>query len=274
MATKGAPMPKKEEDIVKNSMKLYSYLVCIAGLAAYPEHTRMFRQKDLMFTKIKKATGITNDTIKLYLYYLEENKMIEYRGNYRFNFVPSIDEKGNKLPVVEYRNARMEEAKRVYELRYKKEKDGVYLIPRPTPFIPIPEQTLEKLNNFFECSELELKLYLFCCSYHNDCEWKNSSYKYISFEMIRDGMKVKDSSSTANHQIRCALCFLKAIGLIDFSEGAAINRKNARIPSFKLKNVRYYIDYKIEDFVEDEGMSKEEFNEILKRISKEDKEVK
>ena len=43
MATKGAPMPKKEEDIANNSMKLYSYLMCIAGLAAYPDNTRMFR---------------------------------------------------------------------------------------------------------------------------------------------------------------------------------------------------------------------------------------
>jgi hypothetical protein len=43
MATKGAPMPKKENEIVDNPMKLYSYLVCISGLAIYPDNTRMFR---------------------------------------------------------------------------------------------------------------------------------------------------------------------------------------------------------------------------------------
>lgn len=82
-------------------------------------------------------------------------------------------------------------------------------------------------------------------------------------------MKIKDTSSSANRQIRCALIFLKAIGLIDFSEGSIINRKNAEIPAFKLKGVKYYIDYKVEDFTEEEGISKEEFDEILKRISKE-----
>jgi hypothetical protein len=35
-----------------------------------------------MFTKIKNFTGITNDTVKLYLYHLEENEMIIYRGEY------------------------------------------------------------------------------------------------------------------------------------------------------------------------------------------------
>lgn len=37
-----APMPRREEDI-RNSMKLYTYLICISGLATYPDNTRMFR---------------------------------------------------------------------------------------------------------------------------------------------------------------------------------------------------------------------------------------
>jgi hypothetical protein len=36
-------MPASEIEIAKSSMKLYSYLVCIAGLANYPDNTRMFR---------------------------------------------------------------------------------------------------------------------------------------------------------------------------------------------------------------------------------------
>lgn len=52
MSTKGAPMPKKEETIANNPMRLYSYLVCISGLASYPDNTRMFRQKNLMLTQI------------------------------------------------------------------------------------------------------------------------------------------------------------------------------------------------------------------------------
>ncbi len=268
MSTKGAPMPKKEDDIVRNSMKLYAYLVCMAGLATYPEHTRMFRQKDLMFTRIQQATGLTNETIKLYLYYLEENNMVHYQGDYRFHYVSLYDDNGDKLTGKEFRKARLQEAKRVYGLRYKKEKTGVYLIPRPNPFIPIPEQTLEKLNEQFECSELELKLYMFCCSYHDTCLYKGQQYKKISFEMLREGLMKKDNSSNPNRQIRYALCFLKAIGLIDFIEGIDVNRKGAPVPSFKLKGVRYYVDYKIEDFVGQDGLSEKDFQEILERISK------
>jgi len=38
-----APMPKKEREIASNPMKLYTYLVCISGLAAYPDNTRIFQ---------------------------------------------------------------------------------------------------------------------------------------------------------------------------------------------------------------------------------------
>lgn len=264
MATKGAPMPKKEEDIVNNSMKLYTYLVCISGLATYPSNTRMFRQKNLMFTEIKKATGLTNDTVKLYLYYLEQNHMIRYQGKYKFQPLDiSLD---NEISAKEYRRLCLEQAKETWVLRYKNEKDGVYHIPRPDPFIPIPEQTLQKLNEFFECSELELKLYLWCCDYKSDCEYYKKDLKAVSFEMIRDSFKLKDNSSLVNKQIRMALLFLKAIGLIDFIEGTAINRKNAKVPVFKIKTVNYYIDYDISDFTKDELITEEEFLEILKRI--------
>jgi hypothetical protein len=47
-----APMPRRQDEIVDNPMKLYTYLVCIGGLAEYPENARMFRHRDLSFTKI------------------------------------------------------------------------------------------------------------------------------------------------------------------------------------------------------------------------------
>ena len=59
----GAPMPRSESSI-RNPMKLYAYLVCIAGLADYPENTRMFRQKNLVLSKIYQATGISDKTAK------------------------------------------------------------------------------------------------------------------------------------------------------------------------------------------------------------------
>jgi hypothetical protein len=60
----GAPMPKNQEQIKSNPMKFYTYLVCLSGLATYPKNTRMFRQKNLSLTEIKKATGITDAAAK------------------------------------------------------------------------------------------------------------------------------------------------------------------------------------------------------------------
>lgn len=262
MSTKGAPMPKKEETIANNPMRLYSYLVCISGLASYPDNTRMFRQKNLMLTQIQSMIGITNDTIKLYLFKLEEANLIHYKGTYQFQII--VREDYDTAPA--YRKACVAEAKRVWSLRYKNEKEGVYHIPRPNPYIPIPEQTLLSLNETFQCSELELKLYLLCCNYRDECEYRGIKYKAITFEKIRDTFGIKNSSSNADKTIRRALLFLKAINLIDFTEGKTINRKNASIPCFKLHGVQYYINYKIEDVKKEDIIDDEIYEELIRRI--------
>ena len=101
MATKGAPMPKREQQLKDNPMKLYTYLVCLSGLAAYPDNTRIFRQKNLVFTKIESAIHITRETVKLYLYQLELSGLIEYGGDHKFKPF-SLDEaikEIEKMPV-------------------------------------------------------------------------------------------------------------------------------------------------------------------------------
>ena len=134
-----APMPKAEEDINNNSMKLFAYLMTIAGLADYPENTRMFRQKNLVLTHIYKATGITDKTVKIYLYYLENNGLIEYRGVNKFNFHKYLEHDFEKFSL--YRKAIEKYSAEVWKLR-KKEKDAIYFIPRPIPYTPVPEITL------------------------------------------------------------------------------------------------------------------------------------
>lgn len=140
-------MPKKENKIVDNPMKLYTYLVCISGLATYPEHTRMFRQHDLMLTKIKDATGITDKTVKLYMFYLERDGLIKYQGDCKFDFINIVESNYSKSS--EYRKAAQNHAQEVWKMRNKTEKSGIYYIPRPNPYTPIPESTLEKLNIVF-----------------------------------------------------------------------------------------------------------------------------
>lgn len=74
---------QKERNIFKDlkyGVKFYAYLVCLSGLTTYAKNTKMFRQKNLSLTEIKKATGITDAAAKQYLYQLEQTGMVEYTG--------------------------------------------------------------------------------------------------------------------------------------------------------------------------------------------------
>lgn len=257
----GAPMPKKDSDIANNPMKLYSYLLCIAGLADYPENTRMFRQKNLILKNIKSATGITDKTVKKYFYELEKAGLIRFKGKNKFDTIDKNDFKH----ISDYSAAVAKHAAEVWKVRNKEEKDAVYLIPRPTPYTPVPEVTLEKLNKDFQVSELEMKIYLLCCSYRDTCVYKGLSYKAITFEQIRDAFNLNSELKT-NKNIKRALYLFKGIGLIDFEEGSYDNLKGAKIPCFKLLEVGYYINYDIKDLKKRDIVDEDIFNDIINRI--------
>lgn len=252
-----APMPRNEEDI-RNSMKLYAYLVCISGLAVYPENTRMFRQKNLIPSKIKEILGLDPKTTKKYLYQLEKEGLISYEGETPAKRI-DLDEiekeikeeiENGKIKQLSEKAFQSEITNRaciqLWNIRNKKEKDGVYYIPRPNKWTPIPEITLETLNEKFKCSELELKLYILCSSYRDECVERNRKIKSLSFEGIKDVLQIKRVGSDSNRDIRGALFFLKGLGLIDFAETLTPNMHGKAIPSFKIYEVNYYINYKIE----------------------------
>lgn len=232
-----APMPKNEEKVIKNSMKLYSYLVCLSGLATYPENTRMFRQKNLILTKIKEMIGLDPETTKLYLFYLEQNNLIEYRGDYHFDLTIMPQEYNS---TKEYRAAACSNAKAVWKERNKKEKEGVYYISRPNPYTPVPEITLQRLNEDFSATELELKLYLICCAYRDNCVKMNQKYKLMRLQDFRDVLG-KTLTNRNDNEIKKALIFLRGIGLIDFVEKKGVNSKGAMVVAFKITDVNYYI---------------------------------
>lgn len=257
-----APMPKAEEDINKNSMKLFAYLMTIAGLADYPEHTRMFRQKNLVLTHIYAATGITDKTVKLYLYYLEKHHMIEYKGEHHFSFMKYKEEDFEKFS--DYRKTVEKYAAQVWKER-KTEKESIYLIPRPIPYTPVPEITLTQLNEDYQISELELDIYLFLCKYRDECVNNHQSYKAMTYEDFRDILGKKSDADT-NHAIRDALAFLEKINLITYTIGYIPNSKGAKIPSFKITDVGYYIGTPIIEFTEDETLTTQE-KENLKKIN-------
>lgn len=255
------PMPKQDDVISRNSMKLYSYLVCIARLAAYPEHTRMFQQRNLCLSRIKAQTGITDKTVKRYLYDLEMHGLVRYKGKYHFEWFNEADFDNPK----DYSKAIYENSSQIFRLRNKEEKNGVYLIPRPDPFTPIPDETLRKLNNVFEVTELETKLYILCVTYKDECCYKKKACKPLSFQSIRDTLGFKKDTKT-DASIRKALFFLKGVGLIDFTNGYYYNGKGAKIPCFRLEEVYYYIDCKEENFKQIE--KEKGGDEIVKRIRK------
>lgn len=259
-----APMPTNEIDIVNNSMKLYAYLVCIGGLATYPENTRMFRQKNLSLTKIKEATGITDKTVKLYLFYLEQRGLIYYTGKYQFPELKREDFENFK----DYRIEAMKQSAETWKERNKKEKDAVYHIPRPNPFTPVPEITLEKLNRDFKITELEMDLYLLFCYYRDKCVKYDYSYKGMTYENIRDIFGLKKNSETDAAIFR-ALTFLSELDLIKFDTGYICNSKLAKIPCFKIKEVNYYIkkstiEFQNDDLVNDKDIK--ELKDVMERI--------
>lgn len=255
-----APMPKAEEDINNNSMKLFAYLMTIAGLADYPENTRMFRQKNLILTHIYKATGITDKTVKLYLYYLESNGLIEYRGENKFNFYKYRETDFEKFSL--YRKAIEKYAAEVWKER-KKERDAIYFIPRPMPYTPVPEITLTQLNEDFNVSELELDIYLFLCKYRDECVKNHKNYKVMTFENFRDILGKKQDNTT-NQSIRNALSFLEKIKLITFTLGFIANTKGAKIPCFKITDVGYYIGEPMIKFEEEDALTNQEKEELKK----------
>lgn len=277
--TGAAPMPRDEED-VRNSMKLYTYLVCISGLANYPENTRMFRQKNIIPSRIKEILGLDPKTTKKYLYQLERNHLITYRGQQGVDEEEYLKirkeceeeyEKKEKTPKTLETTITNKIAIENWNRRNKKEKDGIYFIPRPYRWTPIPEITLEKLNQEFQCTELELKLFILCSSYRDKCVNEGKSFHSLTFEGVKNALQIKKTGSIPDREIRSALFFLQSLGLIEFKETCYPNLHGKSIPSFQISEVNYYINYTI-DFVEqvDDDMLKEiqmRIQEVINEIN-------
>ena len=268
-----AAMVKDEEDIKKNSMKLYSYLLCIAGKE--PNGTgRLFQQKNLVLTEIKKCTGLDPKTIKVYLYELEMAGLVKFKGKEQFKRFYSEDFlKENKsgdliIDRTALRKAKESEAFSVWKMRDKK---AYYHIPRPERFTPIPEITLEKLNSVYELDELELKIYIMCCTYRDiQVELYNGVDKKISFEQLRDSLGLKDNGSTINRKIKKTFYFLRGLGLMDFEMGSYYNSRGNKIECFNLKQVNYYVNEERYEWNEDDIVDSEFLKEAKERLKQYD----
>ena len=60
----------------------------------------------------------------------------------------------------------------------------------------------------------------------------------------------------------------KLIGKQNFKEGEYLNAKGARIPSFKLTDVSYYVDFNFEEFKKEDFIKEEDWTILKERFLK------
>ena len=103
-------------------MKLYSYLLCIAGKEPQ-RNGRLFQHKNLVLTEIKRCTGLEPKTVKLYLYDLELQGLVRFRGDreFSFNYINQDEfiEGGTTIDKKGFREAKQKEVFNKWKLRLK-----------------------------------------------------------------------------------------------------------------------------------------------------------
>lgn len=115
------PIISDKQEVQKNSMRLYVYLVSISKFEG-KNKARTFTSKDFTVNKIYKILHMGPKTIKKYWELLELNGLIKYEGP-AHSTVPWDD-----------------------MLKVRKKDGGTYYsIPKKNPYRIMPRETLEKI---------------------------------------------------------------------------------------------------------------------------------
>lgn len=215
------PVISEDEQIQKNSMKLYVYLVSISRFEGRNK-PRAFSQKDFSINKIHTITGLHDTTIKKYWRILEDNGLVVYQG-----------------PKIYATEQKEWEAK---FMERKKNKSGFYLLPKREPYRIIPRETVEKLRDkSLEVSEQEVKLYFLLANMQEHfCYLKSIDREFTIADLrILLGLKKEDKN---NKSIFQSLHWLKELQLIDYEIRKESNNLGGKDTFFELKQVNYYTD--------------------------------
>lgn len=122
--------------------------------------------------------------------------------------------------------------------RNQKDKNENYSIRKPALWNNIPKETWQFLNEKIKCSELEIKLYLWCF-----LNWNTGTFnRVVTLEDIRDGLGTRDTGGNINNKIRKALSLLSQLGLLNFQEQEGSNSRGIKIPNYLIKNVNVDLD--------------------------------
>lgn len=214
------PIVSEDEKIQKNSMRLYTYLVCLSRFAG-KNSPRRFDQKDFNLNQIKRNLNMGYDTIKKYWRILEETKLVKYNGS-----APdlNLDWDANFMNRKKYKLG-------FYEL--SKESSKYRIIPR---------ETLDKIRTKFLVDENELKLYLFLANLQEQALYMGYNECPFTIKEARDLMGLKKEAKT-NKKLYLNLVWLMKLNLVKCRVEKKKNGNfNEEITYFVIEKVNYYTD--------------------------------
>lgn len=219
----GLPVVSENEQVQKNSMRLYVYLISISTFQG-KDRPRTFTQRDFTINKIHTLLEMHAKTVQKYWKLLEDNGLIKYEG-------PS----SRAETQTEWDKAFMER---------KKNKTSFYTIPKtPHGYIYriMPRETLEKIQNEFAVSELELKLYLLLANMQEHFCYMSSPERIFNLSDLRELLKLSKKVEN-NKAILMGLLWLEKLNLIEYKVFYEENNLGEQCACFNLIAVNYYTD--------------------------------
>lgn len=219
----GLPIVSENEQVQKNSMRLYVYLVSISQFQG-KNKPRTFSQRDFTINKIHTLLDMHEKTIKKYWRILEENGLIKYEGP-----------KNEAIEQGEWDKAFM--------LR-KKNTGSYYTVPKePHGYIYriMPRETITKIQEKFMVSELELKLYFLLANMQERFCYYSPPERIFTIADLRDLLKLSKKTENIKAIVN-GLMWLEKLNLIEYR--ISYDKTNLRMNKyvFELVAVNYYTD--------------------------------
>lgn len=278
--TPGAAIFSDEPHIRQQSTKVYIYLVCKSRsrntVQEMGDTTRIFQQKDIVLTKMRKALEMDERTIKKYWRLLEEEGLIRFRprwNNAEDELKGVAEQTLKKGEITPFTALTTTEKDKIFNAQWKirnKHKDTYYEIPRASFYRKIPEKTLTFLNETIGVSELVMKVYLTLINTQEEAYQKGKKYTRFTYADLCRTLDFTLHSATIK-RLEAALVLLKKLGLITLE---LINEKDMQGGTrtfLCLKNVSFFLEDEIIGVdISNESVLSDETIARLKEALKED----
>lgn len=236
----GLPVVSENEQVQKNSMRLYIYLVSISNFCG-KDKPREFMQNDFSVNKIHLILGMHAETIKKYWKILEENNLVQYQG-------PNGGAANAKI-------YNQKEWNKIFIAR-KNYSSGFYKLPKGDLYRIIPRETIDKMQHTFLVDELELKLFLLLANMQEHFCYLKPPERLFTLQDLRVLLKLSKKVEN-NKKIIQALLWLEKLRLIEYELLPDITNLKTKKYCFNLKSVNYYTDGgEIEQIISSDGEEK------------------